>query len=230
MSDSPIIIALGRELGSGGSLIGQRLSRRLSIPYLDREILTQAAQHLGMDERDLAHREERLSSFWERLLAPFALGSPDEIYARYPPPVALPDAALFEAQKQVMRRIAAERDCVILGHGAFHVLKGQPGLIKLFVHAPVAFRVKPVMEAFRLKTEQEARAMIAKVDGDRERFIREMTGCAWRDARHYDVCINTCRVGIEGAEDLIVRLVERRREQLRIDPNASPCEPPAGTG
>src|SRR5207302_1692921 len=153
----PIIVALGRELGSGGSLIGQRVARRLHIAYVDREILAQAAQHLGIDERDLAHREERVSSFWERLLAPFAMGSPDEIYARYPPPVALPDAALFEAQKRVMRELAGERDCIIIGHGAFHVLKGEPGLIKVFVHAPIGFRVKPVREMFRLKSDEDAR-------------------------------------------------------------------------
>jgi len=223
MPTPPIIIAIGRELGSGGSLIGQRVARRLQIAYVDREIFTQAAQHLGVDERDLAHREERVSSFWERLVAPFAMGSPDEIYARYPPPVALPDAALFEAQKRVMRELATDRDCVIIGHGAFHVLKGEPGLIKVFVLAPVAFRVKPVREMFRLQSDDEARALIAKVDGDRERFIREMTGCAWRDCRHYDLCIDTCRVGIELAEDLIVRLVEQRRTRLGVEPDGPEC-------
>jgi cytidylate kinase len=217
-----IVVAFSRQLGAGGAIVGQRLAKRLGFAYLDREILQQAAKQCGCTEGELLPFEERVSRFWESLMNAFAAGPPEGIFTSAPDLRGVRDQQLFNIEARAIRDLVARQNAVVIGRGAFHVLREQPGLVSVFLHAPAAARVPQVMAAMKLKTEEEARRMIEQVDKDRSQFLREMTGREMTDARNYDLSINTARIPLEAAEDQIVAIVERRQRELAaVEPEAN---------
>ena len=110
----PFHITIARQLGSGGSELGQRIACRLGFAYLDRQILQQAAEELGMSEAELAHREERIQSFWVRMLEAFSTGCPEYMMST-PPPKIVSDERLIEAEQRVLLRLSTQGSCVVVG-------------------------------------------------------------------------------------------------------------------
>ncbi|HEX7011089.1 MAG TPA: cytidylate kinase-like family protein [Phycisphaeraceae bacterium] len=206
MPEPPFVcVTVARQLGSGGSYLAQRVADRLGWPYLDRELLRQAAQELGVDAADLAPQEERLTRFWSQLLRAFALGAPESVYI--PPPLQpVPDEQLLEVQQRVMCRLARQGHCVVVGRGGFHFLEGHARLFNVFVHAPRAWRRQRVEQLYNA---QQADALLEQADRDREHYIRRATGRDWYDARNYHLCIDTARVGFEAAQQWIVDQAQR---------------------
>jgi cytidylate kinase len=202
------LITISRQMGSGGSYIGRRLSERLGIRYVDRDVLRSASEYLGQDEEQIESREERASGFLSDLLRGFIQGSPEAAYV--PPPLRpVYDRELFEAEALVIRRIADAWDSVIVGRGGFHVLKERPGLISVFLHAPEQFRLKRIMQVYDISDPSEAADLIRDSDRKRKRFIKAFAGVEWTDARCYRLCINTAFAGFDAAEEMILKLVEQ---------------------
>ena len=100
----PFHITVARQLGSGGSELGQRIACRMGFVYLDRQILKQAAEELGMNETDLSHREERIQSFWIRTFEAFTTGCP-EFMMSSPPLRIISDERLIDAEQRVLLRL-----------------------------------------------------------------------------------------------------------------------------
>ncbi|MCC7351161.1 MAG: cytidylate kinase-like family protein [Phycisphaerales bacterium] len=207
IEESPWTVTISRQLGAGGAVVGQKLAARLGYLYLDREILRLAAEQIGTSEANLQRWDERLSSFWERLIDSLAVGPPEIAYAPIPgPPVR--DAGLFAVESRIIEEIAQRRNVVSIGRGAFWTLREHPRLVRIFLHAPPAGRVGAVRGAFKLASDEEARAMIDRVDKEREKFIQGMTGRMMSDARNYDLSINTGCVGLETAVELAFEAVK----------------------
>ena len=152
-----ITVTLARQFGCGGSYLGQRAGGNLGVRCLDREIVSHAARHLSAGEADLAAREERGRPFWERMLRGISIGPPEALYH---PPVTLSvsDRDIFQAETEVMKAIAAREDCVIVGRLAAHVLPAHPGMVNVFLHAPLSFRVRRLIETGQAGDEAGARA------------------------------------------------------------------------
>jgi cytidylate kinase len=200
-----VVVTISRQLGSGGAYLGQRVAARLGLSYLDRVILRQAAEELHEQEGYLAAREERLTSFWEKMLRQFAAGIPEAGYV--PPPLSVaPDEELFATEAGIIRKAAASGGVVIVGRCGFHVLRDVPGTVHVFLHADAEFRCRRVMELYGVGDEAVARRMIADSDRERRRFVEAMTGVDWSDARNYHLAVDTGFSGLAVAEELIVRL------------------------
>jgi cytidylate kinase len=202
-----IVITISRQLGSGGSYIGRQLEKRLGYKYVDREILKQATEYLGEDETHLAEREESLSGFWENIIRAFAHGVPEAGYV--PPPVRpVNDEDLFKIEAAIMKEIADKCSAIIVGRAGFHVLRGHPGLVNVFIHASKAFRVKRIMEVYDITDADKAASLIEESDSRRGKFISAMTGARWLDALNYHLCIDASAAGFSAAEQMIVELVD----------------------
>ena len=204
-----ITVTLGRQLGCGGSYLGQRIADTLQIRCLDREIVSKAAQSLQIDEADIAEREERGVPFWERMLRGITTGPPEALY-QSPVTLSVTDRELLAAETSVMREIAAQEDCVIVGRIAAYVLPPHPGMVNLFLHAPERFRVQRLMENAQAATEAEARALIARSDETRRQYISQMIGKEEYDARYYHLCLNTSALPLPATADLLTDFVRRR--------------------
>ncbi len=202
-------ITIARQLGSGGSYIGQLIATRLGLKYIDREVLHLAAQELGYDAQELAARAERVSSFWEKFFHGLTLGPPETTYA--PPPLrAVTDRQLFEKQTEILREISKKSDCVIVGWGGCHVLPRHRGKLNVFCHAPMNIRVKRVMKIYGVQTEEEARETILESDEMRKRYILEMTGKDWACAENYHLSLDTGLLAYEESAELIIEFFKRK--------------------
>ena len=207
-------ITIARQMGSGGSYLGQLVAAQLGYKYIDREVLHLAAQELGYDAKELEARAERVSSFWERFFGGLTLGPPETRYA--PPPLrAVTDRQLFEKQTEVLREIAKKSDCVIVGWGGCHVLPRHRGKLNIFCHAPLSFRIKRVMEIYEVQTEEEARESIGESDEMRKRYIEEMTGKDWACAENYHLSLDTSLLTFEESAQLIIEFLKRKEAVKR---------------
>lgn len=207
--ESRLTIAIGRQMGSGGSYIGQLIAGRLGLKYLDREIIRRLAGECGLAEAEVAARAERLSSFWQKLLGPLRLGPPDAPYIP-PPVVELSDQELFEHLRDVLKSFAEEGNCIIIGLAAAHILRPRPGLLKVFLHAPLDFRVRRVMEIYRTENEEQARSMIEESDEMRKRYIARMTGHDWKCASHYHLTLDSSLFPLNETAEIIAEFACRR--------------------
>ena len=209
--ERPIVITITRELGSGGACIALQAARRLGCAYIDHQILHEAAKELGCHEAELENRDERLQSFWDKLIAVFALGAPEGVYI--PPPRWISDERLIETEKRLLHELAAKGPSVIVGRGAFYLLRGQARLFNVFIHAPLSFRIRRVMQKYDLKEEKEAAEMIDRSDQERSRYIRFCTGLDRLDARNYHLAIDAGAIDFASASELIVHRAGMLREE-----------------
>ncbi len=197
-----VVITIARQLGSGGSYIGQQVARRLGYACIDRQILQQAAKELGVEEAEIEGRDGRLQSFWEKLISVFTLGPPEGSYTP-PPPNWVSDEELAEIERRLITELAAKGPCVVLGRGAFHLLRGRARLLNVMIHAPHEFRVERVMSIYHARSKAEAIQMIERSDQERCRYIRAFTGLDWFDARNYHLTIDTAKIDFATAEEMI---------------------------
>jgi cytidylate kinase len=203
------IIAVSRQFGSGGARVGHALAQRLAFRYANREILAEAARRLNVDEGMLEPLEERTASLWDRIGMLFALGAPDTPYV----PPALPsvsESRLFDVQREVIRSIAAHGSAVIVGRGAPHILRGEPGLVRVFLHAPLPWRVALAMSEYDLTDSRQAEEILRESDRARSRFVRNLTGRDWCDAALYDLSMDTSVIGLDGAVEIIAAFLVQR--------------------
>ncbi len=213
-SRSTVVLAISRQLGAGGSYIGQGVARRLGLKYVDRQILERAAAMLGRHDEDLEDLEERVANAWVRITRHLSLGPPDALFTPPRPASSVYEEDLFRIERQVIREVASREDCVIVGRASSMVLRDHPGVVRLFVHAPEAWRVELLSGSMKDRDPNELLQLIRRTDHDRARFVQAVCGCDWSNACHYDLTVNSAQVGLDVAVDVVATVVENRRKQL----------------
>ena len=204
-----MVVTISRQLASGGAYIGQRLAQRLGYRYVDRDILTQAAAALGLDdERSLEHLEEQAPGWWDRIARVIGVGPPDAPFVPPPPPVD--EGVVLEAETGIIRAIADREDAVIVGRGAPHVLQGRDRVFRVFIHAPKDLRTAEVERVYKLDAAA-ARAMVERSDRNRARFVQSLVQRPWTDACLYDLAVDTSRIAPDLVVELRVSAVNGRR-------------------
>ncbi len=201
--EGTVCVVVDRQYGSGGHDIGQALAQQLNLPFYDGEIIRRAAGSTGYSQEFIAQREEAIASGLLHDLA-------SEMYG-YSEQTPAPTDAIFEAEAQVMRQAAKEGDCVIVGRCADVVLKGQAKCLRVFLHAPLEYRVQRLMctEGFE---EKEARRRLRQTDRRRAAYYQYYTNRTWGVAWHYHLCIDTS-LGEERAREMIAQAFRQMGEQ-----------------
>ncbi len=212
------IVSISREFGSGGRLIGHQLAARLGIPCYDRTIIQRTAEKSGLSPEFIARAEERARSRFHLSamnsgLEPAAGGT---VFTQ-PQQVPVSHQAFF-AQAEVIREMAEAGPCVIVGRCSDYVLEENPRLLKVFIHAPLADRVTRCAEEYGLPRE-DLEKYIRQQDRGRANYYSYFTGLTWGDMRRFDLTVSSSAAGIEGAAELIARLVQLRES----------CAPAEGT-
>jgi len=188
-----LIVAIGRLKGSGGTYIGKELAGRLGCAYLDREILLEAAKRLNQDANALEALDESKLSFWDRIKLEYAQGLPSEAYV--PPTLNLEDSKLYETEKEIVRDAVGRGPTVVVGRAGYSFLQDEAGLLSVFLHAPFERRVDRVMRIYGITDRDEASRLVSDSDRHREGFVREVTGHAWLDPRHFHLSLDTWKLG-----------------------------------
>jgi len=201
---TPFVITISRQLGSGGSVVGQKLAKQLNIFFADREIISKAAQMLSVLEEDIESRDEKTLSFWQSFLYTTAFAPETTI----PPKTMLPtDRELYEAQSGVIERIANERSAVIIGRCGFHILREHSNCVSIFLHADSAFRSEQIQDQYGVPKDY-ADKMIAQSDKERAIYCKTFTNTEWTDARNYDLSVDTGKIGIDKTVELILNFMK----------------------
>jgi cytidylate kinase len=204
------IITISRQMGSGGTYIGYLAAKELGFRYLDREILQQAANKLGIEPCILERYDGRSASLMENIVQSFCFSTPEMPNL---PPLRRPvyNKDLFALEEKIMKEVADRCNAVIIGRGGFYILKDRSDTIHIFVHAPLDYRIETIMKEQKIADEREAKKMIEESDHERTKFIRDMAGTDWCDARNYHLCIDSSIVGFPDCVKMITQLVKYKK-------------------
>lgn len=195
------IITIGREHGSGGRYLGEELSRELGIKCYDSELISEVAQRSGFAENFIQnHEEHRPQSFLYSLVTGGAAIVGDQ-------PVSV---QIFQAQSEAIRAIAARESAVIIGRCANYVLREENVVkVNIFVYAPMFARVARVSERDNMDAAAAEKAIRLK-DKERQAYYNFFTGERWGDAKDYDLCVDTSKLGIPGTVQLVKEYLKLR--------------------
>jgi len=199
-NETPFVITISRQLGSGGAYVGRHLAKKLHMFYADREIISQAAREFSISEGYLEQHDERLSTFWESYASTYKYGIP-EVYI--PPQIIPTDRELFNIEAGIIEHTALKRPAVIVGRCGFHILREHPNHLSIFLHGAIAFRRERIRKLYGVSNE-EAGKMIAQSDKERALYNHTCTGRSWTDAREYSISIDTSKRGVDHCVELII--------------------------
>jgi cytidylate kinase len=199
------IINIGRQLGSGGREIGQKLSSRLGIPFYDKELIRIASKESGLQEEVFEKADEKKHfSLFGGLLG-LRGSATNEIYLNY----YLTDETLFKIQSDVIRSLAEKQSCLFVGRCADYILKENPRCLNVFISADLDDRIKRIAEIQHLP-ENKAKDYIEKTDKNRARYYNYFSDKAWGVAESYHLCINSSVLGIDETVSFISLIAEKR--------------------
>lgn len=203
-----VVICIARQYGSGGKTIGQMLAKDLGIRAYSRELLRLASDESGI-------REELFNRSDERLRNNPLFGASKKIYTgELIPPGKdgfVSDENLFNYEAKVIKDLADRESCVFIGRCADFVLRDRPDVVSVFVHASPEYCMARAMERNSM-TEKEMEKFIARTDKYRGDFYHYYTGRSWYDARNYDLCLNSGKLGFEKCVEEIKAYIKVRFE------------------
>lgn len=211
------VVTVGRQYGAGGETVGQLVATELGAEYVDRKIITEVARRLEMPDAEVEAQSEAPGSLLARLLtslgaASVEWGAPPDATAWSPPyqDAALdPRKAMLAITQEVIREAARAGNAVIVGHGAAYVL-GE-GTLHVFLRASEDFRAGVVRDLIGVD-EAEARRRIKHTDANRAAYIKQVYGHDWLHPAHYDLVVDTGRLGFEGAASVVLAAVRAMRQ------------------
>ena len=218
------VITIARSYGSGGRTLGKLLAEELGINCYDREILRMASDDSGINEALFGQTDEKLKK------SPlFRIARKNPYKGGVIPPESadfVSDDNLFNYQAKVIRELAEEESCIIIGRCADYVLKDDPNVLRLFFFAPKEDCIVRVMEHDGI-TGRDAENKIEKIDKHRADYYKYYTGKDWYDARNYDFCLDTTSMGYE---KLVEVVKEVPLEQLVLETDSPYLTPVPNRG
>lgn len=183
-----VIITIAREHGSSGKQIGKCVANALGIPFYYKEMIALAAKESGLNREFISDIHKN---------------SPDIMRDLYLSSNAVQYA--IKAQDAIIREIAENGSCVIVGRAADYILKDYDNVVRIFIHAPQDYRIQRVMDVYG-DTPKEARVNIERSDKARASYYEHISGTHWGDARNYELTVDSSD-GVEKTAQFIVRYI-----------------------
>ena len=187
------VITIGRQYGSGGREIGQRLADRYGIPFYDNELISRAAKESGFAEEAFERAEDKATN---SLLYSLAMGI--NVYGNQDfgfSGLSLDDR-IFLAQSDIIRKVAEEGACVIVGRCADYVLRERENVFNIFVRASMEFRLERVVKLYGVESKKAA-DVILKNDKRRGNYYNYHVGEKWNNLNNYDLVVSSDVMGID---------------------------------
>lgn len=193
-----LLIAIGREFGSGGHEIAEKLGQCLGLNVYDKNMLDEMSERYGFDREVLdEHEETPVNVLFSRKIRGFS-SSIEEVIAQ----------RQFEHIKE---KADSGESFIIVGRCAEHVLQGRPGLHAFFIRGDADVKCRTVMGRYNLE-ERDARELMRRRDRQRKNYHNFYCDGKWGDSRNYDLCINASAIGVDGAVELLYKYLELKEE------------------
>lgn len=205
--EDKLLVTIDREYGSGGHEVGRRLAEKLGISFYDEELIERAASVTGYNPDYIKDNDEKAPDY-----------SIASLFTGVDTFQSSPYTRIQEEQFRIIREIASEGSCVIVGRAADYILSEERH-VSIFVFAPIEERLKRKLELEIVNKKEhplDASAMEKKIkqkDKQRRRYYEFYTDNKWGGRDVYDLLINTSRTGIDGAVDIIMTYIESGKDQ-----------------
>lgn len=195
------IITISRQYGSGGRIVGKKLADVLGVPFYDNELITLAAEKTGLSVECFKDAEKTSTG---NLF--FSLTTLTPSIDSYGLPLS---EKIFLVQSQVIKEVAEQGPCVIVGRSANYVLSENPNCINIFLQADLKDRVERAITLYDLE-EKGAEATVLKTDKRRANYYNYFTGGKWGKAENYDLVLNTSKMDLDKIVEVIKTYVSLR--------------------
>ena len=203
------IITVGREFGSGGKEIGEKLAASFGIKFYDKELLAVAAKESGLCQEIFdAHDERPTNSFlYSLVMNTSSVGYFSNPYLDMPL-----DQRVFLAQFDAIKKLANQGPCVIVGRCADYALADYPNCISVFIQAPLEDRIKRISAKNNI-AEGAAKDLILKTDKKRASYYNFYSNKKWGDCASYDLSVNSSILGIDKTVEYIKSFIEMKEQK-----------------
>jgi cytidylate kinase len=213
------VITIGRQFGAGGATVGHMLATRLEYDFLDSRIIDEVARRLQLPKEEVEAEDEQPGSLLARLLVALGSASTEPLIpaeaAAWTPPNAAPTfdtrKAVLQITQHVIEEAARAGDVVIVGRGGAYILSKFPGALHVFLRAAEDVRVRTIMDRFKIQSEDEARKRLKQSDENWTSYIKQVYGHDRNHPAHYDMVLDTGRLGYEATVDAVVAALQGRK-------------------
>lgn len=202
-----VIIAIGRQFGSGGREIGKALASSLDIPYYDKDLIALAAKKSGMSPEIFEQFDEKptKSLLYSLAIGSYMFGSRVSTVSDMP----MSDK-LYTLQANIIQDLAKQGSCILIGRCADYILRDDPDLISLFIHAPLAYRKRRIESLYNVP-QDKIEGMLAKADKSRANYYNYYTEKKWGSASNYDLSIDSSLLSLEDTVKFLREYVELKK-------------------
>ncbi len=200
------IITIGRQFGSGGRAIGEKLAEHYGIKYYDKELIAHVASNSGFCKEMVEHHDERATNsfLYNLVMDTYSFGYNASSFVDMPI-----SQKVFLAQFDTIKKLAAEGPAVFIGRCADNALAERDDVINLFIHADEDARIAEIMKRYPdINTAQKARDFMNKKDKQRQSYYNYYSSHKWGRADSYDFSINSALLGIDGTVNLICQMID----------------------
>lgn len=194
-----LIFTISREFGSGGHEIGEKLAKKLNIPFYDKEIIDKAAEETGFSKEFIQQHEQRYTS---SLMFNLAMGN----YSRTGELPLHDQIDIVECD--IIRNFAKEGSCVIVGRCADYVLKDDFECLNVFVYSDNASKLDRLQKKYSFDAKK-AEKTAKEINRSRSKHYNYFTGKVWGDRANYDIMLNSSKYGIDECVELIASAAEK---------------------
>ncbi len=194
------IITISRQFGSGGRTVGRLVAEKLGIPFYDKELVEQIALESGFAPKFVEENGEHAPS--------------KSVFAYAFAPQGVPGVMngmssadfLWNIQCSAIMQLADQGPCVIVGRNADYILKDRPDALHAYIHADLDYRADRIVRLYG-ESEKSPETRLQEKDKRRMRNYQHYTGRTWGAAENYDICLNTAKIGVEEAAELIISII-----------------------
>ena len=199
------VINIGRQLGSGGRQIGEKLSAEFGIGFYDKELIQLASKESGLGKEFFEKADEKSSFSFIGGLLGLRTNINNEVYVNN----YLCNETFFKIQSDVIRELAGKDSCVFVGRCADYILRDNPLCINVFITADTEDRIKRVAQTYQLSLDK-AQELIVKTDQKRAEYYNYYSNKVWGAAGSYHLCINSSVLGMDQTVAFITQFIKQR--------------------
>ena len=193
------IITISREFGSGGKAVGKAVAEKLGYKFYDAEIIDEVVRSSGIS-KEIVEKYDEYATYKNSLLYAIAINSAGDSYNR----LSIANRVQI-AQTEVIKRIADEGNCVIIGRGADYILREREDCLNVFIRADIAFRAKRVTEIYG-DVGKKIESYLEDKDTRRRVFYHSFTMREWGVIENYNLVLDSGSIGIENCADIICKV------------------------
>ena len=206
------VITINRELGSGGRTIGEKLAKRLGVPFYDKALIHGLQEKYELTTEEIERLKGQQHNWWAdfkrslKIMPSYA--APQLISGKTAIPDFLITDDIFQSETEILKGIAEDESCIIAGRSGFYVLRDHPNHLSILIQARMEYRINRLVEK-RGISKKEAEKIIKEVDTGRENYVKKYTGTSRYDTRNYDLVFNVDNHNEDEIVDLIMQYLKK---------------------